>query len=636
MERSTRSNNVLSSSALADAVNIINNLGRRRPAHDLPPLPPPPKMSHISIDKDLPLDCVPASANVFHSNFYIKPFELLNFLDKHEDEFFVRDKLNLIALRDYFSNLDANPQPYEEFWRADRMTDAFIENEYYKLHAQTTDTKRKDWLFPYLISNDTVLSIPGIDVFDLPIYVMMYILLRLTQFPQGHRSFTVSYSLEVSSTQTIYPVYDDRDKPIRVINGRINTLDFQTIYMTIIRKYTSLLPEHNAETSWNGSEDSGTRVILQNFHKSFRLWLKLVLTPTPSINHAHGWTQKVEDLIKESVGTSVMSVRNRNDNKCLIYCVILGLITKIKEGGARVFGASTLMVEDDAVYCKGTYYFAQESDEVSCLIRKLSKLLLPPTYSEAPQDPLVKFVEDIDKKAGTLISVTDFQKEFSEIEQKLIPENICGIDVYGLDFNVNRHIYPLYMSKNREKVIELLCVTPLDAECSHYCLIVNMEKLMKGTGGKQFFSCTKCGQCFYHRRLLKDHKCPVNPDHTVVDGEGGYHYSDKIALHEHSVVVGSCSKCRLCFTDEFSYNYHMEHCLMQGQTGYRHVQLKTYKINETPTLNGEEIDLEQENNHVKRRRVMYADFESTIDPETGEHSFMSYGIYDWKSGVYKC
>jgi len=100
--------------------------------------------------------------------------------------------------------------------------------------------------------------------------------------------------------------------------------------------------------------------------------------------------------------------------------------------------------------------------------------------------------------------------------------------------------------------------------------------------------------------------------------------------------VGCCPKCRLAFISQFRYDYHKEHCLMKGITGYRHVQLLTYEVGEHPTLHGEEIDMEHEEKHVKNRRLLYADFESTIDPETGEHHMMSFGIYEWAKDEYVC
>jgi len=159
---------------------------------------------------------------------------------------------------------------------------------------------------------------------------------------------------------------------------------------------------------------------------------------------------------------------------------------------------------------------------------------------------------------------------------------------------------------------------------------------MKASKGKQFVSCAKCGQCFYHRRLMKEHVCPMTSDQIKPsDKDGGYHFSCIDDDEACDIVVGSCPKCRLSFTDEFRYQYHKEHCLMEGKTGFRHVQLVTYDKEENPMLRGEELDEEAEANHIKNRRVMYADFESSIDKDTGEHTFMSYGIYDWQSDTFE-
>lgn len=570
------------------------------------------------------------------SNFYIMPKEVFDFLSDHSELYDEEDWLNLYRVGEFLAETESSPQNYQPFWRGDRTDPGFLWNEYNKLHASSRDTRQHDWMFPFLVGlNGSSLSIPSKDVFDLPIYIMLYLLRRLAQFTNTAKSYTVSYSLGDESDAVAYPIYnDDDDRPISVIDGHINEDDLEAIYMTIIRRYASLMPE--GDSTWNGSDDSGTRIIIRDYLGNARLRLRLILTPTASVSRGHGWTQAVEDVLMKCAGSSVMSVRNRDDNKCLIYCLIMGLIVKVKGGAdARAFGRGTIMVESNEVYAKGMYLITG-GDPVTMQIRKLTKLLLPPTYSGGPVDPLVQFVENIDKKAGTMISVSEFRKEFAEIEEKLIPKEICGIDVYGIDFNVNPHIYPLYVSKNRAKVIELLCVTPVDTRCSHYCLIMNKEQLLRGTGGKQFFSCSKCGQCFYHRRLLNEHDCPARDHQRDVPGDGGYHYSSKNVDPAVDIIHGSCPKCRLCFTDDFTAEYHKQHCFMAGQTGYRHVQLVTYNINEHPMLCGEEIDMEAEDKHVTRRRVMYADFESSIDPETGVHTFMSFGIYDWESDEYRC
>ena len=571
-------------------------------------------------------------------NFYIYPKEVFDALASHP-EFYDGDRLDLNAVGDWLDDMESSSK-YEQFWSGDRYDPDFLTNEYRKMHAKQRDTRRNDWLFPHLIGDSgSTLSIPTRDVFDLPLYTMMYILRRLTQFPSGRDSFMVSYNLgEDVGDRTSFPIYgDESEAPISVIDGYINEADLEQIYATVIRQFASLLPE--GEASWNGSMESGTRIIFNSANGDLPIRLKLFLSPTRSVSLAHGWTQEVEDLLTESVGTSVLSVRNKDDNKCLIYCLIMGLILKIKIGcNARTFGVGSLMVEPSEIYAKGMYLFQDEDDNVTKCIHKLSKLLFPPEYSIGPSDPLVQLVSDIDKKAGTMMSVTKFREEFETIEKQLIPADICGIDVYGIDFNVNSHVYPLYISKRREKVIELLCVTPLNTKCSHYCLIVNKETLLKNAGGKQFFSCSKCGQCFYHRRLLSEHNClfQVQDLRGKAAIEGGYHFSSKVSDPEKSPIAGVCTKCRLCFTDDFCCEYHKEHCFMNGQTGYRHVQLITYEMSEHPSLKGEEINLDEETKHVQKRRIMYADFESSINPDTGDHTFMSYGIYDCEDKQYEC
>ena len=75
---------------------------------------------------------------------------------------------------------------------------------------------------------------------------------------------------------------------------------------------------------------------------------------------------------------------------------------------------------------------------------------------------------------------------------------------------------------------------------------------------------------------------------------------------------------------------------MEGKTGFRHVQLKSYDPQFDMRLRGEKVDEAKEEEFRRKRRMMYADFESSIDPESGEHKFMSFGCYDYKDDDYMC
>ena len=564
--------------------------------------------------------------------------------DFFKDCFTSDGNINLDAVGTKIDDTMADTTGYESFYSGSRDDQAFIPNEMKKMNdPDDEDIEKEKWMFPHItnIGGFPSLQIPMNDVFDLPIYVKMYVYESLAEIAQETPSFSLQYSVtgETNAGGENIVLMDMDEIPITVTNAEISRENFDMIYNQIMRTFMDLYPE--GEASWNGSEESGTRILIRNGYMGGYVTLSLNYLPARSAARSGQWTQQIENVLQSTVKGSVLSVRNREDHKCLIYCLIMGLIAKVKGGEySRLFRRNDFMIESSEIYTKAMYRIPDDANDlVTQHIKRLARLLLPVCciQSNGSTDPLYELVQNIDMNAGTMLSLKEFREEFANLEKQLIPEEICGIDVYGLDFNVSTHIYPLYMSSNRNRNLELLCVTPIgNIPCSHYCLIMNKETLFRNSGGKQFFSCSKCGQTFFHRRILLEHNCPMQLRPNEVPDHHGYHFSQKTDNPVTSIVVGCCSKCRLCFSDVFKYNYHKTHCFMDGKTGYRHVQLLTYNSSEHPVLKGEALDMDEENKHVARRRVLYADFECTIDPESGEHSFMSFGIYDILSDQYVC
>ena len=585
-------------------------------------------------------------AGEIQGNFYIQPTEVLYFIE--HTPILQNDYISL----DQFSRmvqhaLTVNYMPVVFYDKQRRISNpiSFVENELAKMLSHTSDYMNSPYVEYEYINGDRIpeLSIPSQTIQDLPVYLMLFILYFLSETTKPRTNYLVLYSFNESNLDMYHVIQNENNSNVVVKNRMLTLTALRNIYNTVIHNFAGLFDEdRGVQVRWQGSEGSGTRIMIQMW-SSGNITLRMQVHEVSEQSLAGRWFLFIEELIMEALGNCVLSVRNKNDNKCLVYCIVLGLMQKFKND-LRVFGTDRIFVEDFEVYAKGIYLYVENDDQVSRLIRALCHCLFPPDYSPATprefpaeMEGLIDFVDEIDTKVGTMMSLEEFKKTFECIEAAIIPKDLCGIDVYGIDYNVNPHVYPLYISKCRTKVIELICVTPTNSLSSHFCLITNRVKLFEKSGGKQFFSCSVCGKSYFHRRLLTEHQCTnLENERVFVDGEGGYHYSQKDNLpgRDHFPEMWYCTKCRLVFLSKFKYDYHREHCFMTGKTGYRHVQLITYESDKHPTLDGVEIDLEEEDQHVIDRRVLYADFESSINPVTGVHKFMSFGLYDWESDIY--
>lgn len=572
------------------------------------------------------------------TNFFSLPTPVLEWLD-HKGFVTRAGILHIRRVRDFIKK--HGNEPYEEnhhHFKRDTEPDQYTENELRRL----IQIDARDEFLPYLeVTGERqhiqrTLVIPTQDVYELPVYMLLYILIQLGVVADRKGGWDVLYTINGGPAQHF--LTDEHNQPLRIYGGTIHFDYVRKIYMALMREliplYENFIQDPASATGfrgqihWKGTEESGTRIILCDAQWKGLVRLHLQFRGVKHQNIAGCWTPEMERLLATEVKDCVISVHNESDNKCLVYCLIIGLMMKYVPGCKKAF--TDLMVPFTEVYAKAMY-LCPPTSPVYALLHRLAQASLPVAYSTGGPDELTLYVNGIASRAGEMVSVEGFRREFEDIEAHLIPDHSIGIDVYGIDYNINVHVYPLYMSKNRANTVPLLIVTGKDSEVSHYCFISNMRLLLQKSGGKRFMTCARCGACFYHGRLLMEHqKQGCKPlDRT----DGGYHFSTKYAM-EGDQVVGRCEKCRLEFITEFEYQYHKQHCLMDGKTGYRHVQLLTYGDKPSPTLDGVEIDEAAEAKHVKDRRVLYCDFESSIDSETGEHSFMSYGLFDTKTNTY--
>lgn len=305
-------------------------------------------------------------------------------------------------------------------------------------------------------------------------------------------------------------------------------------------------------------------------------------------------TSEMRGYISKSFRSGIKAVENE-DCFCLLYTILLGLMWRENRHAVGING-KFISRGRMIVLCQSQF---------SARIRDLCEKI---------QRGELECMWKIEESALQSFSLGDFSRFMEEVEKEVLPEDEIALDVFIQARN--GPVFPGYRSKKMipmENRIEVLSLN-VSERSSHFVLVTNGARCWPVVGGKQFFTCTKCGQTFYLRSMLLKHQdggvCHERPNE--------YHWSAKCdAGCDPAEEVASCQKCRLSFTSEFCAQYHARNCFMQGRSGYRQV-----KLSKDDWLRGVPPS---EDEALPTRKIYFADFECTID-KNGEHHFMSYGV----------
>lgn len=477
--------------------------------------------------------------------------------------------------------------------------------------------------------SDNSLHIPLHDVYELPTTVFLYVLEMIQRQTTPGHMYTVYFALEPDDGIA------NRQERIctltHTLNGGVRhttvTDMFNRILGSIYTIFTGYDPNDGAKT-WNGSEESDTRIRLLNRGKQY--WrLKLFFHASHAIHGGGEWSEELEKFIKDKFPTRCYyTVKNVGDNECFLYMVVLGMMLVNHEYWML---SEPQILEPAAIRARGMFYSSSPT------VQRISKMILEPTEDDKLVFPDLSMLKDSENQ----ISVGDFKDLMTSLENAIFKENDdrmmadVGIDVYILDEGLSKHVYPVYMSRrcagDNGRHIRLLCVGY--KKQGHYLLISDMNAVLASSAGKIFYNCSQCNQAFFTRSGLMRHSC----DESVSMNQYQWSRYD-LDYMDDSGIVGTCPKCMLKFKTEFEYTFHKSHCFMEGRSGYRHVHCIPESACTTsdamPVLTGVEVDLEEAEEKNAQSHLLYADFESTIDPVTGEHKMMSYGLYDVKTETF--
>ena len=449
-----------------------------------------------------------------------------------------------------------------------------------------------------------VLVIPMNRVFNLRVYVFLYILMKLAELSQDHKGYYTMFS-KLSHRANI----SNKEGVVRgrVWIGHIKLSYIVKVYNELMQRFHEIFQDIDVPTMdggkiWDepsqGNDESGDRIIITTDGNIVQ-YLNIFFMRGVQFRFGSHWTPVVEKFFKENLYWSgIITVANVDDELCMFYCLCLGL--SILEGSSYSIGANKIIPVH--VVC------AKCQSGGSPIAKSV--------YEKA----VIKY-KDWSMLQETELNLQEFCTQCKAIEDDLIPKTSgFAMDVYMINTVSSNRVYPAYMSprtSDKEKRVNLLMlITPSICHCF---LIRNLETLFRNTGGKIFFTCSKCKKSFYTQSILNNHKCTPG-------GADEWHWNRLGFSDEIDIPMWYCPKCFLQFSDLFSYEFHQKHCMMIGRRGNRHVKLLPADKN---VLTQEKVD---ESKGAKDPAIYFADFECCISPEDGSHTVMSYGLYDVAKG----
>ena len=472
--------------------------------------------------------------------------------------------------------------------------------------------ERSAYLYP--MNGSIALCFPLNDSYDLPSAVFIYLLYEISKLTP-HNVYNVLFCLDLGNR--LYPPdYHVVGKVNYPVNGLIYLNRVYDIYIAImteinrvVRGYDRIGGNGSQRGTWNGSDESGTRIVVKiGRNQKLIVYIELKFVDAQSVTPTGSWSNEIQKVLDEVFPSRCyLTVKNIDDDMCFLYCILLGIMSR--EGYPWVVGQEKV-IDSATIKARGKFYSKKPS------VNKIADEM----YNGRNR------LQEIGLNVGDLIDIQEFRSKMDELEKRVLVDDLSdyAVDIYLMEYNRSKHIYPVFTSSRDVPYRIPLLNLQTTSGNGHFILITDMKAVFAQSGGKIFYNCGLCKKAFYTRSALLKHPC------KGLGGKDEYHWS-RSGLVSDAPPYGVCNKCMLKFVTDFEYNYHMDHCFMEGKSGFRHVKCLDSDGITLPTLKGEIVDRKKEEKRNKETYILFADFESAIDcsdPSKGVHTVMSYGLYN--------
>ena len=433
------------------------------------------------------------------------------------------------------------------------------------------------------------------------------------------------YSLDLMARRTLGREYDlsatairgsMETEPVGMLSSSTTYEGYSDLFLRLYRLMARLYAPDAQEP------DTVSGMVIPIDVRRTEVYLRIQYGEQPVLRRGHMWSEELDQEIRALYDGAEVLIPKNPDYGCMWYALAASyLYFVVNEQHRATFSPG----EKQDGMCPTLLHIAADAKNDAIL-----KKCLREAQHEIDQHLLEEYVVGYSEEVERM-GMKECMEMFKDIEKNILEEKAkLSVYIVKCDRAGRYTTFPAYISNLRDKPkMYIINYISERLDTAHFIVPLSKNRPFgtKGLARCDFWVCQVCGMVCFTRGELMTHV------HLDENGQRKYGWNERYAPSE-DVAVGACKSCSIRFRSYHEFDYHCNAGLggcftsaisNQGR-GYRNVVLSERTHLLTAYENREKY-AEITSMDSPAPIIVFADFESCINPDSGEHTLLRWGIW---------
>ena len=404
-------------------------------------------------------------------------------------------------------------------------------------------------------------------------------------------------------------------EPVGTLSNTSTNEEYSELFLRLYRVMARLYAPDAQEP------DTVSGMVIPIGVRGTEVFLRIQYGEQPVLRRGHMWSEELDQEIRRLYNGAEVLIPKNPDYGCMWYALAASyLYFVVNEQHRATFSTG----EKRDGMCPTMLQIAAEAKNSTIVKKCLEK-----AQQEIDRHLLecyVGYSEEVER-----VNMKECADMFKDIEKNILEETAkLSVYIVKCDRAGRYTTYPVYISNLRDKPkMYIINYISEGLDKAHFIVPLSKNRYFgtKGLARCDFWVCQVCGLVCFTRGELMTHV------HLDENGQRNYGWNERFTSSTYA-AVGACKSCSIRFESYEEFDYHCNAGLggcftsaisNQGR-GYRNVVLSERTHLLTAYEDREKYD-EITRMDSPAPIIVFADFESCINPDSGEHTLLRWGMW---------